>query len=211
MFDSLRQSLAQRSIASGAVILPGDSGPALEGALRLRQDDADGRWVLETVDYGRPFPLATADDEAAAETLLLAYLDRPLPPATVASENYVASVAAKNAPDIQDLRDRTIEGSLLIEIPAGVAVDRIGALDGAMLAPYGTSLGERSLPPIGALPAGSAYHVFLTRRDVLVRVETVQPWFGQPGGGLRFTLAEDYVGIRDLVISGRLERVEIER
>jgi len=52
-------------------------------------------------------------------------------------------------------------------------------------------------------------HRFLTAGDVLVRAEIVAPWFGQPGGGIRFTLADDFVGIRDLVVDGALERVEV--
>ncbi|MBO3662747.1 TNT domain-containing protein [Microbacterium stercoris] len=211
MFESLRQSLAQRSVAPTAVALPGYQGPLVEGALTLRKDESLGRWVLETLDYGRAYPLATAEDEAGAEALLLAYLDRPLPPATTVSAAYIESVNEKNAGHVQDLIARTQENSLLIELPAGVAVDRVGALDGTILAPYGTTLGARSLPPYGALPAGTEYHAFITRKDILVRAETAKPWFGQPGGGLRFTIAEDYVGVRDLVISGRLERVDIER
>ena len=35
------------------------------------------------------------------------------------------------------------------------------------------------------------------------------PWFGRPGGGIRFTLQEPATGLRDLVVSGRLLRVQV--
>jgi hypothetical protein len=42
---------------------------------------------------------------------------------------------------------------------------------------------------------------------VRVRAVITPPWFGRPGGGLRFTLQEPRVGIRDLVAAGVLERI----
>lgn len=208
MFDSLRQELARRSVHPRAVILPGDDGPAMEGALRLTAD-ADG-WLLETVDYGRAFPLGSADDEDGAATVLLAYLDRPIPPETTLPEAEIEAAVQRATPHLADLQGRAANGSLLIELPSGVALDRIGTLDGTMLFPYGTAYEARSLPPIGVLPEGSERHAFLTRSTVLVRVEIAQPWFGQRGGGLRCTLAQDFVGIRDLVVDGTLERVRVE-
>ena len=44
---------------------------------------------------------------------------------------------------------------------------------------------------------------------MLVRASIVAPWFGRPGGGLRFTIADDFTGIRDLVAAGRLRRIEL--
>lgn len=208
MFDTLRQELARRSVHPRAVILPGDDGPALEGALRL-SPDADG-WLLETVDYGRSFALGSAPDDGAAATLLLAYLDRPIPEETTLPEAEVERAVQNATAHFADLQDRAASGSLLIELPSGVALDRIGALDGTMLFPYGTAYEARSLPPVGVLPEGSERHAFLTRSNVLVRVEIAQPWFGQRGGGLRCTLAQDFVGIRDLVVSGALERIRVD-
>src|SRR5690606_1154086 len=66
--------------------------------------------------------------------------------------------------------------------------------------------------PPTALGAGADRHMLLTRANVLVRVGVAQPWFGRAGGGLRaagcglrMTLADDFVGIRDLVAQGVLE------
>ena len=48
MFEDLRRRLHQLEVAPGAVQLPGDTAPALEGALTLQQ-------------HGNDFELATVD------------------------------------------------------------------------------------------------------------------------------------------------------
>jgi sulfofructosephosphate aldolase len=45
--------------------------------------------------------------------------------------------------------------------------------------------------------------------DVRVRATITPPWFGRPGGGIRFTLQQPETGLRDLVVSGRLQRIQI--
>lgn len=206
MFDDLRRQLDDRRVPSQAVHLPGDEATSLEGALTLVA--RDGGFDLATIDYGRTVPLGRADDEGAAAALLLDYLDRPLPePRRMAGDEYRALAVATSA-QADELRPRLAEGSLLIQLPAGLAVDRIGALDGVMLFPAETSVEQRALPPT-SLTGDAQLHRFVTAADVLVRVEVVAPWFGQPGGGIRFTLAEDFVGIRDLVESGALVQVSL--
>lgn len=209
MIDTLRDELTRRSIPDKAVILPGDEPGAMEGALRIREDGASG-WLLETLDYGRAFRLGSAESEDAAAKLLLAYLDRPLPPLSLFATAEVEAAAAAAAPEFDELRTGAAEETLLVELPAGVLVDRIGAIDGTMFFPYGTPYEQRSLPPLEALPEGSERRSFVTRDTVLVHVEVAEPWFGQPGGGLRFILAEDSTGIRDLLVSGALERFRTE-
>lgn len=44
---------------------------------------------------------------------------------------------------------------------------------------------------------------------VRVRAAITPPWFGRPGGGIRFTLQQPETGLRDLVVSGRLQRIHI--
>jgi hypothetical protein len=207
MLEDLRRRLHQLEVAPGAVQLPGDTGPALEGALTLRQH-GDG-FELATVDYGRSVPLSRAATADEAAEQLLAYLTQSLPePETIRAEEFAALDAAA-APHYAELRERlTGGGELLIELPPQLPVDRIGALDGVNLFPTGTSVEERALPPT-ALEGGAALHRFLTADDVLVRASIVAPWFGRPGGGLRFAIADDFTGIRDLVAAGRLRRVEL--
>jgi hypothetical protein len=211
MFEDLRRQLDDRRIPRQAVRLPGDEAPPLEappleGALALVPDD--GGFDLATIDYGRTAPLGHAHDEETAAALLLDYLDRPLPEPRRATDDEYRARAASTAAQAAELRPRLAEETLLIQLPAGLAVDRIGALDGVTLFPAETPVEQRALPPT-ALTGEARLHRFVTAADVLVRVEIVAPWFGQPGGGIRFTLAEDFVGIRDLVVGGALERVEV--
>ncbi|MDR5698416.1 TNT domain-containing protein [Agromyces aerolatus] len=207
MFDDLRRQLDDRRIPRQAVVLPGDDAPTLQGALALVADD--GGFDLVTVDYGRAVPLGRTDHADAAAALLLDYLDRPLPePKRIGADEYRA-LAASTAEQADELRPRLAEGPLLTRLPAGLAVDRIGALDGVQLFPAETSVEQRALPPT-SLTGDARLHRFLTAADVLVRVEVVAPWFGQPGGGVRFTLADDFVGIRDLVESGALAQALVE-
>lgn len=206
MFERLREELDRRGIATGFVILPGDSGIPLEGALSLGLNN--DRFQLSTVDYGRGFPLGFADDENAAAALLLKYLDQQLPEPTTIRREDLAAAAAAASPGFADLLARTKQGSLLIEIPAGIPIDRVGALDGTILFPIGTSIQARALPPTALQPDARLYQ-FIVRKPFLVRVETVPPWFGQPGGGLRCTISQDFVGIRDYVAGGVLEHVVV--
>jgi len=206
MFDELRQQLDERGILRAAVVLPGDDVRPLEGALEIRA--ADGGFELATLDYGRSSPLARDDSESGIARLLLEYLDRPLPAPRTLSVSQFEALAAAAAGHYAELRERLVEGSLLITLPSELALDRIGALDGVLLFPAGTSVEARALPPT-ALVDGAELHRFVTAGDVLVRADLVQPWFGQPGGALRFRLAEDFRGVRDLVVSGALERVAV--
>ena len=206
MFDQLRQQLDARGIPKNAVVLPGDEVRPLEGALEVLA--TDGGFELATLDYGRAAPLARDDTAAGIARLLLAYVDRPLPaPRTLPVAEFEA-LATAAAGHYAELRTRLAEGDLLITLPPELALDRIGALDGVLLFPAGTSVEARALPPT-ALVDGAELHRFVTAGDVLVHADLVQPWFGQPGGALRFTLAEDFRGVRDLVVAGALERVTL--
>lgn len=189
-----------------AVQLPDDREPLLEGALAL-VPAATGGFDLVTIDYGSEVPLGHADDEASAADLLIDYLDRPLPtPRRIGVEEYGA-IAERTLTLADELRPRLTQGSILTQLPPGLAVDRIGALDGVQLFPATTAFEARSLPPTALV--GAEVHRFITETDVLVRAQLAAPWFGQPGGGVRLTLAEDFAGIRDLVVNGSLTRVEV--
>jgi hypothetical protein len=190
------------------VVLPGDTDVApLEGALTI-EPHGDG-WALVTVDYGVHWLLEPAQDRASAEAALLAYLDRQLPSVRPAPPSELDDLAGAIAVHYFDLRDRAAAAGIdgvVIDIPPGVLLDRIGALDGIHLYPIDTPLELRSLPPT-ALRVENDVHQFLTRGTVRVRAVITPPWFGRPGGGLRFTLQEPRVGIRDLVATGVLERI----
>ncbi len=207
MFEALRRQLDQRGVPRNAVALPGDADEPLQGALAIREQESG--FELATIDYGRTVPLAVEDTSEGVAARLLAYLDQPLPEPQRLSTTDFRVLRAASEPHLADLRSRLAGGGrLLIQIPADIVLDRIGALDGVFLFPADTPVEARALPPT-ALVDGAALHRFVTAREVLVNVDLVQPWFGQPGGGIRFALADDFLGIRDLVASGALTRVEV--
>lgn len=208
MFEDLRRALTEAGFTAREVLLPGDGQEPLQGGLALRP--TDGGFELVTIDYGREAPLARWSTAEQASLGLLDYVSRPLPAPERPNATAFAMLGDAAAVHYDELRGRLAGGgSLLIQLPPRLALDRIGALDGVMLFPAGTSVEQRALPPT-ALTDGASVHRFVSAADVLVRAELVQPWFGQPGGGLRFTLAEDFIGIRDLVVAERLRRVELQ-
>ena len=191
--------------------LPGEEspGPPLEGALRVTADD--GRFVLETVDYGQPFRLLTAGAESDIAEAVIAYVSRPLPPVRVVSRQDLDTIVDRLAGHYEDLRAGAGEAGpqgIVIDIPPWVPIDRIGALDGVHTYPLNTPFEFRSLPPTALRPE-TELHRFITAADLRVRAAITPPWFGRPGGGIRFTLQQPETGLRDLVFSGRLHRIQI--
>ncbi len=208
MSGTLRQRLEAAGLSPFDVVLPGDAGVApLEGALAL--DPGPGSWDVVTVDYGMRWLLRREPTEDAAAEALLEYVSRPLPPVRPMPVADVDALADKVAIHYFELRDRARDagaGGVVIDLPPDLPLDRIGALDGIHLFPIDTPYELRSLPPSALRPENDV-HAFVTRGTIRVRAVIVPPWFGQRGGGLRFTLQEPRVGIRDLVVAGVLERI----
>lgn len=207
--ETLRARLDEEGFSRFDVILPGEDDVApLEGAIVL--EPIDGEWVVSTVDYGVRWPLGVAPTEEAAGEALLQYLGRPLPPARRMPQAELDGIVDAVSIHYFELRDRARDAGpdgVVIDIPPAIALDRIGALDGIHLFPIDTPFELRSLPPSALRPENDV-HAFVTRGTVRVRAVIVPPWFGRPGGGLRFTIQEPRVGIRDLVVAGVLERIE---
>ena len=209
-----RELLTAAGLPQEAVVLPGDqlASPPLEGALVVRQDDRGrpGSWRLATVDYGvdvllRRFPTRDAALEGVVE-----YVSRPLPPASGLGPVDVAAAALRVEQFMTPLAVRARaagDSGILVEVPPGVPLDRVGALDGVHLYVAGTDLEARSLPPT-AVSAPARVHVVMTTGVVLMRAVVTPPWYGRPGGGVRFTVADPGTGIRDLLVSGLAEIVE---
>ena len=181
----------------------------LEGALQVRADDAG--YVLETVDYGQAFLLLRAESDSEITDAVIAYVSRPLPPVRVMPRRELDTIVGKIAVHYFDLRDRAREAGaegIVIDLPPELPIDRIGALDGVHAYPIDTPFEFRSLPPTALRPENDV-HKFLTSADVRVRAAITPPWFGRPGGGIRFTLQQPGTGIRDLIVSGRLQRIQV--
>jgi Tuberculosis necrotizing toxin len=211
VLDGLRAELETLGLSRFDIQLPGeDSAVApLEGALRVRA--ADGQFILETVDYGEGFRLLSAASESEIQQAVIGYVSRPLPPVRVISRHDLDTIVGKVAMHYFDLRDRTRAAGppgIVIDLPPELPIDRIGALDGVHTYPIDTPFEFRSLPPTALRPENDV-HRFLTAADVRVRAAITPPWFGRPGGGIRFTLQQPETGIRDLVVSGELQRIQV--
>jgi len=211
VLDGLRAELDALGFTRFDIELPGeDSAVApLEGALRVRPDDS--RFILETVDYGEAFQLLSAQSEPEVSDAVIGYVSRPLPPVRVISRQELDTIVGKVAMHYFDLRDRAREAGLagiVIDLPPELPIDRVGALDGVHTYPIDTPFEFRSLPPTALRPENDV-HKFLTAADVRVRARITPPWFGRPGGGIRFTLQQPETGIRDLVVLGLLQRIRV--
>ena len=211
MLEGLRDELDALGFTPFDIQVPGeDSAVApLEGALRVRRDGSD--FVLETIDYGEAFRLLTQKSEAEIKQAVIDYVSRPLPQVRGMSRDELDTIVGRVALHYFDLRDRAREAGpqgVVIDLPPELPIDRIGALDGVHTYPIDTPFEFRSLPPTALRPENDV-HKFLTAAEVRVRASITPPWFGRPGGGLRFTLQQPETGLRDLVASGRLQRIQI--
>jgi hypothetical protein len=211
VLDGLRDELDALGFTPFDIQVPGeDSAVApLEGALRVRRDGSE--FVLETIDYGEAFRLLTQKSEAEIKQAVIDYVSRPLPQVRGMSRDELDTIVGRVALHYFDLRDRAREAGpqgVVIDLPPELPIDRIGALDGVHTYPIDTPFEFRSLPPTALRPENDV-HKFLTAAEVRVRASITPPWFGRPGGGLRFTLQQPETGLRDLVASGRLQRIQI--
>lgn len=211
MLDGLRDELDALGFTPFDIQVPGENSAVapLEGALRVRRDGSE--FVLETVDYGEAFRLLTQKSETEIKQAVIDYVSRPLPQVRGMSRDELDTIVGRVALHYFDLRDRARDAGpqgVVIDLPPELPIDRIGALDGVHTYPIDTPFEFRSLPPTALRPENDV-HKFLTAADVRVRASITPPWFGRPGGGLRFTLQQPETGLRDLVAAGRLQRIQI--
>ncbi|OII38520.1 hypothetical protein BIU98_13885 [Curtobacterium sp. MMLR14_010] len=209
-FADTRPILDQLGYTIRYVQLPGETlhEPPVEGALRLVPADGADTFALEVVDYGTARRLATARGEDDAVEMLRRFLNRPFPAPRDLPRHELDGLrdrAASTYPQLAQQVGQAGEPGLTIQIPAGVPVDRIGGPDGYLLHPLDTPLPARSLPP--HVVQAPEVHRYVVDRPFLVTVRFVQPWFDQPGGALRFQVADQSLTVRDLVVDGSLVRV----
>ena len=190
--EELLRELAAAGVAPDELQIMGRPGPAgREGALFLAEDG--DRWLLGCLDLGRMIVSSAWPDEDTACTEAYGRLTAPLlpprrlDPSEQARAEQVASALEAATPPGEPRP---------IELPPGLLVDRFGALHGRWLFPAGTPYAERSLPPslLDPLRPQAGRHVLVVLEPVAVLAGRVEPWFGQPGGGLRL----DLVGADDV-------------
>jgi hypothetical protein len=81
----------------------------------------------------------------------------------------------------------------------GTLIDRFGAPSGKFVAPMGTLLPMRSLPP--GEPPYAAHQVI---KPIDAKAGVTAPWFGQPGMGVQYKLP---ASVQDLIKGGYLRQV----
>jgi hypothetical protein len=212
----VRPTLDQLGYTNRYVQLPGEQQhePPVEGALRIVPVDAQSMpgqdWALEVVDYGAPRRLAVARTEDEAVEMLRRFLNRPFPEAREIRRDELDALrerAAGSYPQLAQQVHGAGQAGLTIQIPTDVPVDRLGGPDGYLLHPLDTPFPTRSLPPTAL--ANTDVHRYVVSRPFLVTVRFVQPWFEQPGGALRFAIADPSLTVRDLVVDGSLTRLRL--
>ncbi|MFD7653119.1 glycohydrolase toxin TNT-related protein [Actinosynnema sp. NPDC059797] len=89
----------------------------------------------------------------------------------------------------------------MVELPAGVEVDRFGDGTGNLVYAAGTPFPQRSLVPSWV---NRPYRVYRLRRPVEVLTGVAVPWFEQPGGGTAYLLPK---AVDDMIADGVLVEV----
>ncbi|MEU4742641.1 TNT domain-containing protein [Actinosynnema sp. NPDC023658] len=89
----------------------------------------------------------------------------------------------------------------MVELPAGLEVDRFGEGEGNLVYAAGTPFAQRSLVPSWI---NRPYHVYRLRRPVEALTGVAVPWFEQPGGGTAYLMPKT---IDDMIADGVLVEV----
>lgn len=150
----------------------------------------DDEIVLGGSDQGRFAAYARFGDPTLVAEILTRWLEPDLPPAP--REPGTLRAASLSVADIlvgPDARTALEPGGFLpgSAVPAGAPLDHIGNASGHVLHLFGTSFAARSLPPTDANEPRTGFVLDATLPDSC-RVVRVEPWFGQPGGGVSVVL-----------------------
>lgn len=206
----LRAALDGLGVPRAAVVLPGETeGPTFEGTLEVVRYSGS-HFGLQVRDYGLRHLMGEFRSERQACLALWEYLTAPLPPAARISQAEMTARtngAQRSYADLHARLRNVGKGGLLTNLAPGVVYDRFGGLDGLYFFGAGTPWEQRSLPPTANAP-GAALVPLVALRPVEIQAEIVDPWFGQPGGGIRFHV-EGGRAVRDLVREQVLALVDV--
>jgi hypothetical protein len=196
----LREALDRAGVPRGAVLLPGeDPRQSFEGHLEVVRY-SPSHFTLRVTDYGQHHLLGEYRSERQACLGLWQYLIAPMPRPVQVTHAELTARAQGAQRAYADLHARLVNvglGGLITNLAVGVPYDRYGGIDGLYFFGWGTPWEQRSLPPTAMQP-GAQLVTFVALRPVEVQAEIVPPWFGQPGGGIRFHV-EGGRAMRDLV------------
>lgn len=170
-------------------------------------EDRNDYWAVGGFERGTWYLSGRFPDESSACDDAYRRLTRH--PATEPFSDAEYEIAAKDAAQrLAPLQAILTPGTAPVPfaLETGLVVDRFGADGGRLLHPAGTTFPQRSQPPSELDEALPDYglRAFRVVRPVEVRAGRVAPWFGQPGGGLMFQLADVSNDIGDLLEDGIL-------
>ncbi|QUH04885.1 glycohydrolase toxin TNT-related protein [Saccharopolyspora erythraea] len=174
-------------------------------------DDTDALARVRARDARGGADLERADPERAPEELVTTH-----DPLGELSEiewerQYVTKQGDHVWPPVDARPEGGVEAGEPVVLPPDEVVDRIGDGEGRVLSAVATAFSQRSQPPAYLERAYRRYRVL---RELPVWQSVAAPWFGQPGGGVRYRTTypvDDLVALGYLVeLTAELETAEAQ-
>lgn len=195
--DDVRRLLDERSVDTSRVVWtePSDEPPSVPSHQWAAWATTDDEIVLGGSDHGRFAAYARFGDAVLAAAVLARWATPALEPAPRDRETLraaamtVAEQLLGPGPEDADVAAALGSGTAVSAavVPAGCPLDHIGNASGHVLHLYDTAMSARSLPPTD-LNEDRMGFVLNQPLPEACRLERVEPWFGQPGGGLAVVL-----------------------
>jgi len=144
---------------------------------------SDGTVTLGGMDRGRFAAYGKFRDPEVAAQALAGTADRAVP--ALPETRPVKALVTATQGLLDQLRARLADGHGLTasDIPVGAVLDHIGPPSGHVLHLFATPFEQRSLPPTDLNLPRTGY-VLDGELPASCTVAPVEPWFGQPGGGI---------------------------
>jgi hypothetical protein len=195
--DDVRMRLADRGVDAEQVVWAevSDGPPAAPSHRWVAWPTAGDEIVLGGSDRGRFAAYARFGDAELAAEVLARWVSPELPPAP-RDRDTLDDAALAVADQLLGPHAEDPEAAALLEsgapataslLPVGTPLDHIGNASGHVLHLYDTAMAARSVPPtdLNEPRMGFVLNEALPDACLLQRVE---PWFGQPGGGIAVVL-----------------------
>lgn len=189
--DTVRELLQQGGVRADDVVWAevSERPPTAPSHRWVAWPTPDDEIVLGGTDRGRFAAYARFGDPSLAAEVLQRWIDPLLPPAPRDPETLHAAALAVSD-QLGGASGSAIEADAAAPasvLPVGTPLDHIGNASGHVLHLYDTALSARSVPPTDADEERMGFVLNTTLPDAC-RVTRVEPWFGQPGGGLMVVL-----------------------
>lgn len=195
--DDVRRLLVQRGVDTSRVTWtePSDEPPTVASHQWVVWPTLDDEVVLGGSDRGRFAAYARFGDVELAADVLTRWVAPELPPAPRDPETLrgaalavVDGLVGEQANDAEVAAALEAGGSVPASVvPAGCPLDHLGNASGHVLYLYDTAMSARSVPPTDLNEERLGFVLNEPLPDAC-RLRRVEPWFGQPGGGLTVVL-----------------------